>query len=65
MQLLLIQEGWGPGAAGWQQCMSVGGGGAVVMGLVCSGVEVAAVVGSGTSHQGSNGCGMGLVWLRW
>ncbi len=50
MQLLLIQEGWGPGAAGWQKCMSVGGGGAAVTGLVCSRVEVAVVVvGSGTS----------------
>ncbi len=43
---------------------SVGGGGAVVMGLVCSGVEVATVVvGSGASCQGSNSCGVGSVWL--
>ncbi len=51
MQLLLIQEGWGPGAAGWQQCVSVGGGGAGATELVCSGVEVATVVvGSGVGH---------------
>ena len=66
MQLLLIQEGWGPGAAGWQQCASVGGGGAAVTGLVCSGVEVVVVVvGSGAGRQGGNGCGVGLAWLRW
>ncbi len=43
---------------------SVGGGGAVAMGLVCSRVEVVAViVGSGTGCQGSNGCGEGSAWL--
>ena len=44
---------------------SVGGGGAAAMGLVCSGVEVAAVVaGSGAGHRGGNGCGVGSVRLR-
>ncbi len=43
---------------------SVGGGGAAAMGLVCSRVEVVAVMaGSGASRQGSNGCGAGSVQL--
>ncbi len=46
--------------------VSVGGGGAGVTELVCSGVKVATVVvGSGVSHQGGNGCGSGMAQLQW
>ena len=45
---------------------SVGGGGAAVTGLVCSGVEVVAVmVGSCAGRQGGNSCGARLEQLRW
>ncbi len=74
MKLLLIQEGWGPGAAGWQQC-ECGRWHAAATGLVCSGVEVATVIaGSGIGHQaatvvaagrrGCNGEGAACVHTR-
>jgi len=44
---------------------SVGGGGAGVTGLVCSGVKVAAVVaGSGAGRRGGNGCGTESAQLQ-
>ena len=52
MQLLLIQEGWGPRCCR-VAAVRVGRWRAAVTGLVCSGVEVAATVvaGSGVGRQ--------------